>query len=83
MRGESGLPRIQEVWASWYLEFLKGGNEGHSHGLLASGEGSPLWGECATPGDLENSRKPLLALAPAETDALLLEMPVPRQDEHI
>jgi hypothetical protein len=41
------------------------------------------WGECATPGDVENTRKLLLALAPAETDALLLEMPVPRQDEHI
>lgn len=37
------------------------------------------WGECTTPGDLRNTRKPFLA--PVETDALFLEMAVPRQDE--
>lgn len=40
------------------------------------------WGECVTPGDLANTRKPFLALAPQET-ALLLEMSIPRQDKHI
>lgn len=45
-------------------------------------EKTPLsWGECATPGDLETTRKPFLALAPAETDALLMETAAPRQDK--
>lgn len=41
MRWESGLPRIQEMWVSWYLEFIKGGDKGHNHSFLASGEESP------------------------------------------